>query len=284
MAFVTLGSATSIQSENITIDLQDETVEKNVLFEEITSSRLTYIVTHNPVNEYYVKIDGEETECDFTNLEPGGEISCETDNYENVELFLRYSTSGLVNSQNDANVFRYTQNIYRTTDMHRLRVILPEGTALLDQESASIPVVDPDFGQVGSEGRRIHVDWEQSPSITGPPLSFQVVYEDLNTDYRNLIMLAVIILLFVGFGRFYYRYKLDSETSSILTSLTEDQKLIVDMLIENEGTMLQKDVVNESDYSKAKISGLVSELEEIEIVNKEKEGRSNRISLDKEFR
>ena len=283
MAFVSLGSATSIQSENVTIDLEDETVEKNILFDEVTSDRITYIVTNNPVYEYYVEIEEEEAECEFTNLEPGGEISCITDNYENVEMFLSYSTSGLINSQNDANVFRYTQNIYRTTESHRLKVILPQGTALINQEEASIPVVDPEFGEVGSEGRRIHVEWEQSPSITGPPLSFQIVYEDLNTDYRNAIIALVMILLVAGFARFYLRYKTDSEASSIFDSLTEDQKSIVEMLKENEGAMLQKDIVDNSEYSKAKISGLISELEELDLVNKEKEGRSNRVDLDKEL-
>ena len=283
IAFIALGSATSIGSENVTVDLEDSTVEKEIMFEEISSSRMTYIVTHNPVDDYHVEINGQEANCEFTNLEPGGEISCETNSYENVSVMIRYSTSGLVNFQGESNVFSYTQNIYRPTDTHRMKVLLPEGTALIDQETASIPVIDPEFGEVGSEGRRIHVEWEQEPSITGPPLSFQLVYEDLNTDYRNAVIAIVLILMAVGFARFYQRYQSGSEAYNLMDSLTEDQKLVVEMLKENEGSMLQKDVVDSSEYSKAKISGLVSELVELELVEKEKEGRSNRVTLTEEI-
>ena len=284
IAFTALGSATSIASENVTVDLEDSTVEKEIMFEEISSSRMTYIVTHNPVDDYYVEINEQEANCDFTNLEPGGEISCETDSYENVSVMIRYSTSGLINFQGESNVFSYTQNIYRPTDTHRMKVLLPEGTALIDQETASIPVIDPEFGEVGSEGRRIHVEWEQEPGITGPPLSFQIVYEDLNTDYRNAVIAIVIIILSAGFARFYQRYRSGTEASNLMDSLTEDQKLVVEMLKENEGSMLQKDVVDNSEYSKAKISGLVSELVELELVEKEKEGRSNRVTLTEEIK
>ena len=284
IAFTALGSATSIASENVTVDLEDSTVEKEIMFEEISSSRMTYIVTHNPVDDYYVEINEQEADCEFTNLEPGGEISCETSSYENVSVMIRYSTSGLINFQGESNVFSYTQNIYRPTDTHRMKVLLPEGTALIDQETASIPVIDPEFGEVGSEGRRIHVEWTQEPSITGPPLSFQIVYEDLNTDYRNAVIAIVIVVLAAGFTRFYQRYRSGTEASNIMASLTEDQKLIVDMLKENEGSMLQKDVVDNSEYSKAKISGLVSELAELELVEKEKEGRSNRVTLTEEIK
>ena len=56
------------------------------------------------------------------------------------------------------------------------------------------------------------------------------------------------------------------------------------MLKNSEGEMLQKDIVEQTDYSKAKISGVVKTLVEQEIVTKEKEGRSNKVSLKKEYR
>jgi uncharacterized membrane protein len=66
--------------------------------------------------------------------------------------------------------------------------------------------------------------------------------------------------------------------------LDADEEMVIDMLEDSGGDMLQKDIVAETDYSKAKISGLVSELEEKDIVNKEKDGRSNRVTLKKDVR
>jgi len=54
-------------------------------------------------------------------------------------------------------------------------------------------------------------------------------------------------------------------------------------LKDENGSMLQKDIVNESEYSKAKISGVVSSLDEKGLITKKKEGRSNRIKIKDNF-
>ncbi|MEF8847451.1 MAG: MarR family transcriptional regulator, partial [Candidatus Paceibacterota bacterium] len=69
----------------------------------------------------------------------------------------------------------------------------------------------------------------------------------------------------------------------LLEEVDSDQEMVINMLKENEGRMLQKDIVDKSDYSKAKISGVVKELEEKDIISKEKEGRSNKVVLKDKF-
>jgi uncharacterized membrane protein len=59
---------------------------------------------------------------------------------------------------------------------------------------------------------------------------------------------------------------------------------VLDTVRENDNSMLQKDIVDESEYSKAKISSVISELEEKGIVKKSKEGRSNKISISRKYR
>jgi uncharacterized membrane protein len=89
--------------------------------------------------------------------------------------------------------------------------------------------------------------------------------------------LAIIIVLILAI--LVYKRKNDVKTEKSFEKLKEDEKEVIHMLRENGGDMLQKDIVDETDYSKAKISGVVSKLEEEGIVSKEKEGRSNKVTL-----
>ncbi len=277
LVLVSLASATNIESEYVEFDLQDNSVEKEVEVGELTSSRFTYITNH-PVDNLRVDIEGEEANCFFEELSLGGEISCETEYYSNFTANIHYTTSGLTTNRNNANIFRYSQNIYRPTDNYTFRAVLPEGTGVIDQENDTTPVIDPEFGEIGSEGRRIHVEWNQDPEL-GETIAFEVAYEELGNGFRNAVILLATIILLAGFARAYLKRKTESEEKKVKDQLTEDQRHIVEML-EEDGSMLQKDIVEESEYSKAKISGLVSELEELELVSKEKEGRSNRVSLE----
>ena len=277
LVLLSLASATNIESEYVEFDLQDNSVEKEVEVGELTSSRFTYITNH-PVDNLRVDIEGEEANCFFEELSLGGEISCETDYYSNFTANIYYTTSGLTTNRNNANIFRYSQNIYRPTDNYTFRAVLPEGTGVIDQENDTTPVIDPEFGEIGSEGRRIHVEWNQDPEL-GETIAFEVAYEELGNSFRNAVIVLATIILLAGFARAYLKRKTESQEEKVKDQLTEDQRHIVEML-EEDGSMLQKDIVEESEYSKAKISGLVSELEELELVSKEKEGRSNRISLE----
>lgn len=276
-----LAAGTSIAEENITVDLNDETVEAEIFFNDLTSSSFTYITNH-PVEDYSVEIEGEEVECTFDSMALGGEIRCPTDYSEDFNVRLEYKTSGLTNSQNGVNIFRYSQNIYRPIEVYNFKVMLPEGTGLLDQQNISTPVIAPEDGEVGSEGRRIHVEWTREPSL-GDTVSFQVTYEKLSTDFRLLIILAAALLTAIGLVKYYRERKTKGEVSAILDSLTEDERMVFE-LVSEEGSMLQKDIVNESDYSKAKISGVVSSLVDEGLVEKEKEGRSNRVSVKEKYR
>lgn len=277
--FTGFASSTSISSENITVDLDDNTVNAQISVNELTSSSFTYITNH-PVENHRVEINDEAVECDFEPMTRGGEIQCPTELEGNFTADLTYETSGLVTPQNGINIFRYSQSIYRPVDTYNFKVILPEGTGIVDQANVSTPVISPENGEVGSEGRRIHVEWDENPSFE--TLSFEVNYEQLSPDFRPVIILITLFLLALGVVKFYRDRKSKNEVSDVIDSLTEDEKLVF-KLIQEEESILQKDIVQESDYSKAKISGVVSSLEQKDMVTKEKEGRSNRISAKEEF-
>lgn len=70
----------------------------------------------------------------------------------------------------------------------------------------------------------------------------------------------------------------------ILRALEGDEKKAVAIMLENGGDILQNEMVNSLDFSKAKVSRILFNLERRGIVTKSKYGLTNRISLADDIR
>ncbi len=277
-------SATTISEEEVNLDLETSQVSVKMEVEDLTTETFNYQTTHS-VKGLEAYFNDKKSDCNVNDLTVGAEINCETDLKENFSVRLEYTTSGLINSQNDVEIFSYSQPIYRPIKNYSFRVLLPEGTGLVEQSNATTSVIQPETGKTGNlEGRRFYVEWESKPEL-GEQQRFQVVYETLEKDSSSKMLPVVLgILLLAGIAYVVYRRKGEVRTSRILDDLSEDQEKVVGLLQENKGEILQKDIVEDSEYSKAKISGVVKELEEKGIISKEKEGRSNMVKLKKKFK
>jgi len=280
---VSSAASTSIESENITVDLEKKQVEVDTHVKELTSSAFTYITSY-PVENVEATVNGEPLECETSYLQVGTEIACDTDLKTDFTVNMEFEEDGLTSIRNNAEIFSYTQSIYRPTDSYNLRVLLPSGAGLIDQNNASTPVVSPSNYEVGSNGQQIFVEWNTAPQI-GETLRFSLTYEAFSStnNYLKVAVSLVGILGLSSIGYLVWRRKTRDNINEIYEDLSEDEIDIIELLIENEGKMLQKDVVNSSKYSKAKISGLVSSLVDKEVITKQKEGRSNKLTISKNY-
>lgn len=277
-------AATTIESESLVLDLEESTAEATVEVGDLTSSQFTYI-TSADVNSAQAYTNGEQMNCSIETLALGNEIRCDTDLRDNFTVHINYTFDGLVENGGTEKTFRYSHPIYRPTDDFRLRVKLPQGAGLTEF-NGSQPVISPQDGQTGSDGRRIFVEWEKKPRI-GDTLSFKISYRDYNnegTDYLRIAGFLFLISTLLGLGYLYWRRLTMESLETVYGDISEDERDVIELLKDNEGEMLQKDVVNETDYSKAKISGVVSDLVDKGIVEKEKEGRSNKLRIAGKYR
>lgn len=285
LVFLVSGAAaTTINAESLVLDLEKSEASATVEVKDLTSSKFTYI-TSAEVTSVEAQTNGEKMPCNVETLAVGSEIRCDTDRKENFTVDIKYSFSGLVYQRGNTRTFRYSHPIYRPTENFYLRVDLPAGAGLTDSNSSD-PAISPQDGETGSDGRRIFVAWEKEPQI-GDTLSFSVDYQGLTdegTDYLRIFGMVFVILLFAGAVYLYWRRMNRESIESVYGDLSDDELDVVELLKENDGEMLQKDVVDSSDYSKAKISGVVSDLVEKDIVEKEKEGRSNKLKISGKYR
>lgn len=285
LAFVSTASATAITHENVTIDLADSGFNVNLDIQELTSESLTYVVGY-PISNLNGQIDGENADCYVKDLQIGSEIHCQTNKTENFTAEFEFTASDISKRRGNINYFQFSRIFRVPTDNYRLKVVLPEDASIVDEDNISQPSVYPETGQTGSDGQRIFVVWNTKPQLGGEPTTFSIFYNDAENS-RSLfqyigIGLLIVLLALLSYTVWSRVSKID--ISEAHESLNEDQEDIIELLIENDGSMLQKDVVDSSKYSKAKVSGLVSELVDEGVIEKEKEGRSNKLMISSRYK
>jgi len=170
------------------------------------------------------------------------------------------------------------------TKLIKIRVILPEGAVLAKSVENS---VFPYPSDVSSDGRRIFVEWVKEDVDKGEDFSFFVNYKKgFNENYLGYIIAGVI-----GFSLFIvYLYLLKKKATKekkkkrqdkhkFEEHLKEDEEQVMNILKKKGGECEQSTLVVISDFSKAKMSRILQELEERKIVKKITKGRKNIIIL-----
>ncbi|WP_436935586.1 helix-turn-helix transcriptional regulator [Halovenus marina] len=124
--------------------------------------------------------------------------------------------------------------------------------------------------------------------------------ETANGSGTDMVMMAVAAVLLVGIGggvTWYAATRTRTETTetaplsqprsetsepaaeTVDPELVADEDRVLQLLEQNGGRMKQVDIVEETEWSKSKVSMLLSEMEEEELISKLRVGRENIISL-----
>lgn len=145
----------------------------------------------------------------------------------------------------------------------------------------------PSNGSIIVEGRRIKVYWEKENLSENDSLRFSVLYSPnkpfsapdfISTPDAVFFGLAgIIAIVFISLVLY---TRLRQGVSAISDVLNKDERKIASMLEANGGKMLQKAIVKETGFSKAKVSRIIKSLHSRNIVSIEAvSGRENRIIL-----
>ncbi|WEL19263.1 helix-turn-helix transcriptional regulator [Candidatus Nanohalococcus occultus] len=279
---VSSATATTIGTEAVSVDLESSEVNIELHVEELTSSRLTYF-TYKEIEDLSVTVDGKELDCQVYSSESNNQISCETSAKNNFTAHISYSSPDLVRYNGNTREFSLEENFIRPTRNYTLTVLLPRGDILAPSDGNAS--VQPSNAEISTDGQRISVKWSENPEL-GTSSDHKITYQGTQGGNRILELLGalVVISLILLAGYFGIRKLREEDLDSVYEKLEDDEREVIELLRDNEGSMLQKDLVSQMDYSKAKISGTVSSLVEKEVVRKEKEGRSNRVSIRKNYR
>jgi uncharacterized membrane protein len=263
-----------------------------VLLEEDKTSGWTVTMAYNEtvaksdyfflgtINTYNVTADGRPVKCSFA-WDIGSSIVC--DNLNAKTIIYRFETIQVVQTLQNMRVFKYRFSVLQPTESFRVTVKLPVGSPLADPNqlrNTELKPFEPDFGQQASDGRRIFVSWTLNKPIIGKTIDVAVVYEQLEQVQIN-IFIGIIVALVVAFLAVLYFLFKRRLVKDLLPVLTDAERKVVEIILREKGSVDQRQIVKETDFSKAKVSRVISNLVHRGIIEKEIKGRKNIIRLKK---
>ncbi|MEW6063148.1 MAG: hypothetical protein AB1571_02145 [Nanoarchaeota archaeon] len=180
-----------------------------------------------------------------------------------------------------------------------VRITLPQFAVLLrpiEDGTLISNAIFPTPGSLETDGQRLIISWDFANLKEKDTLNFLVMYTFKSNYYVYLTAgLAVVILVL-----FYFIPKLRKKPAvkpkvrakhkaegkavkglNIEKYLKEDEEQVVNILRQREGQCEQGTLRVITGFSKAKLSGLLKELEERNIIYKEKRGKKNLVFLRK---
>ncbi|MBI4177643.1 MAG: hypothetical protein HY516_04745 [Candidatus Aenigmarchaeota archaeon] len=287
--------AVAIQFYEITTEILDSGLTKNqvkMTFDIPAPTRIDYPIIGQVTDFGWTS--NFNTTCDLIGQAIASVITCDLENVtkNTRSLSFNYTANGFV-KQLDKNKWLYRFDYQSSVPVITLAltVKLPEGKGLINREdsqtAAGLLPYAPADGDTRTDGRRILVDWARNNFTAGDLLSVSVVYENIqDLAFSNwLPFFAALIIILVAISTYLYLKKskiivrTEENLDSVLPVLTSDERKVIDSLLAENGEKMQRKIVYETNFSKAKVSRLINSLKGRGIIGVEERGRTNRVFL-----
>jgi uncharacterized membrane protein len=268
----------ALQEWKIGISINDDrTTEWVVSYTYNESIQKSDIFLLTGITSYNVTADGVPVKCSLSSG-IGSSIICNNINARIIVYNLK--TYSIVRTLQSLNIFSSRFSVTQPTDRFSVSVNLPFGTTLADASKLAgtgMNPSEPSGAMQGSDGRRIFVEWIYDKPQLGYTSDYTVVYEQVKTIDFNifLFIISAIVIAFLIFLIFFFRR---SHVHNILPVLTDNERKVMEILIRDKKAD-QRVIVKETDFSKAKTSRIIQDLEKRGLVEKRAKGRTNIITL-----
>ncbi len=231
------------------------------------------------VSSFNVTADGQPVDCSISRS-IGSSIVCNNINARAIVYGIR--TFPIISSLQGLNIFTHRFSIIQATDRFSITIRLPFGTALAESsklDGTGLNPFEPQGGRQGSDGRRIFVEWDYEKPSLGDTSDFAVVYEQVQPVDFNvfIVIVAGVVIAFLAFLVFFFRR---GRVEDMLPVLTENERRVMELVLRDK-QIDQRKIVKETDFSKAKVSRIIHDLEKRGLIEKRIKGRNNVISLKK---
>jgi len=282
---VPLASATQLDYYETVIGLDDESSNFTFifLFKEAPNGALEYPLPFS-IKNFETSANFGNYECEARSKDWGSLIICDFSEVKEGGRALNIKfTATKTLKEMEKNIF-FNANIKTPQNVGRmlLKVVLEKGYVLIEAPEGSTTLVpySPSNGIEGSDGRRIFVEWERKNVEKGDGIDVSVAYEKIgpsvsgnqNITFLFIGLLILLIAVLVGTrGR--------KKESPKLDILKDNEKKVLDIINQRGGLCKQRVIVRETDFSKAKVSRLVKDLEERGLITTEKIGRTKKIYI-----
>ncbi len=225
--------------------------------------------------------DFDSVDCEIIDKGRTSDISCDFIGMTKEKNMLKLSFSTKDSVKKVDGKYQFSINYGISIPVKRMFALirLPEN-GILAEEPANASYL-PEDGGILTDGKHIMVYWERLDLNPDEGLQFSVMYNMPVVLSSFLIVILTFIVIIVMVGLVVYIKRGTRKPEEIVSSvLNKDEKTIVDLLNRHGGNAVQKILVRETDFSKAKVSRLVKNLKERGVIEIEPvSGRENRVIL-----
>ena len=252
---------------DFTISAGKAYVVQNILFSKLTEFKAEL---PDDASEISVNADGTAYPADNTSFSINAK-----------EIQLSYLTRQFIDNNNFVMDLTYPQDIENLS----ISLNIPSNLELarpVEENFLSSNAIFPKASLITTDGQRIKIYWEKTNVKAGDSISIFVMLRE-RKDYSYLFYIAAaaiaisVIILFVRKQK--VKTIIKTRTAKIEEHLKEDEEQVVKILKSRENQCEQGTLRVVTGFSKAKLSGLLMELEERKIIYKEKKGKKNIIFL-----
>jgi uncharacterized membrane protein len=275
-----LVSAQEIISYNISVELGKDSAQENI-------SVLIFNQLYYPLNTFSYTLRGDARNVEVYDREgrlnvnatkEGGTI-IQSEFREPLQpnastlIIIKFNMASAVSKVGEGYVFSPVFSLPEGTDEFRLKVRLPEGMGLPRPVTAGSSYTDvaPLPDGVYSDGRAIILAWRRY-DVSGD-FAVYIRYAEPGSKSKNYYLLGFFLILALAI---FYLSRSKRRTKE--RGLDRDEMTVLELIKANNG-VAQRDVVNITGFSKAKVSAVVSSLEKKGLIRKEKAGLINRLYL-----
>lgn len=216
--------------------------------------------------------------------------------YDIVELTIRYARDDLVRIR--GNELEFTSELAASEEIKKLRmsVKIPQGYSISNKfsqnNSGFVEIIKP-AAQIKTDSDSVFVQWDTNDVKAGEKMRFSLLLERIRPQ-RHIIEKSVInegivfILLILGIGigyiasNYVHKKHVAQEQEHILSVLDENEQIVIRELINSENPLTQRELRRITGFSKAKLSRIISNLAERNIIEKHHKGKTNEIILAQE--
>lgn len=135
---------------------------------------------------------------------------------------------------------------------------------------------------IKSDGKKIFAIWTFN-NVTNYPLRFSFIFECAKKEsflpsllFSGYFFAGLIIAILLAYISYYKKRK---HVKIVLSILDPSERKVLEILSKYEKPINQKKIVEETNFSKAKVSRIISSLLERKIVKVERRGRNNYVEL-----
>jgi uncharacterized membrane protein len=173
-------------------------------------------------------------------------------------------------------------------------VKLPEGAwlarSLSDHATVTGSPIQPLDGLVESNGTNLEVSWTRTGVPEGERFDFFVAYHmperEVRADTGSILIALAGGVVLGGAAAFLVlrRRSVETRTEHTLALLEEGERKVLRIIMDHGGEFRQDELIEASGYSKARVSQLVTRLEKLGLVRKERFERTNKLFVTGEVR